>query len=59
MATISFNGMTMEFVLVEFMMDAQLKLEVATRLGRYSEQSLLDAYLRAHKEKFGSEFMSV
>jgi len=57
MADITFNGMTMDFSVVEFMMDSQLKSDVANQLKSYSEQSLLDAYLIAHKAKFGKEFL--
>ena len=58
MADITFNGITMEFSVVEFMMDEQLKQDVASKLETYSEQSLLDAYMSAHKEKFGKEFLT-
>jgi hypothetical protein len=57
MADITFNGMTMEFSVVEAMMDAELKETVASTLETYSEQSLLDAYRAAHREKFGKEFL--
>jgi hypothetical protein len=56
MADINFNGITMEFSVLESMMDAQLKQAVADGLETYSEQSLLDAYITAHREKFGKEF---
>ena len=46
MADITFNGITMEFSVVEFMMDEQLKQDVASKLETYSEQSLLDAYIQ-------------
>lgn len=57
MADITFNGMTMEFSVVEGMMDAEIKNAVETELGDYTEQSLLDTYMAAHKEKFGKEFL--
>ncbi len=57
MADITFNGMTMEFSVVEGMMDPDLKGSIATELGDFTEQSLLDAYMAAHKEKFGKEFL--
>ena len=56
MADITFNGITMEFSVLENLMDAQLKQEVTTTLESYSEQSLLNAYIAAHREKFGTEF---
>jgi len=59
MADITFNGMTMEFSVVECMMDSELKQDIVTKLESYSEQSLLDAYLPAHKEKFGKEFLTI
>jgi predicted phosphoribosyltransferase len=57
MTDITFNGMTMEFNVVENMMDAELKGVLLAKLGNPSEQELLDAYLIAHKEKFGSDFL--
>ena len=58
MTDITFNGMTMEFDIVAGRMDADLKLAVVARLGDgYNEQALLDAYLQAHKEKYGSAFL--
>lgn len=57
MADITFNGMTMEFSVVEGMMDAELKTAIAAELGEYTEQALLDAYMIAHKQKFGKEFL--
>lgn len=57
MADINFNGMTMEFSVVEGMMDPELKTRVQSRLGDYSEQTLLDAYMQAHKEAFGKDFL--
>jgi len=56
MADITFNGITMEFSVLEKLMDEQLKQEVAEKLEDYSEQSLLDAYIRAHREKFSKDF---
>ncbi len=57
MADITFNGMTMEFSVVESMMDAELKRDISANLPSYSEQALLDKYLTAHREKFGKEFL--
>ena len=57
MADITFNGMTMEYSVVEGMMDAGLKTAVETDLGDFTEQALLDAYMAAHKKKFGKDFL--
>ena len=57
MVDITFNGMTMEFDVVAGMMDAEVKAAVTETLGDCTEQELLDAYMKAHKEKFGSEFL--
>lgn len=57
MADITFNGMTMEFSVVEGMMDAELKTQIESVLEAFSEQELLDAYIAAHKEKFGKDFL--
>jgi len=56
-ADITFNGMTMEFNIVQFKMDAALKAEVEAGLPGCSEQALLDAYMAAHKERFGKDFL--
>ncbi len=57
MADITFNGMTMEFSVVEFMMDAETKAEIQNKNPGYSEQKLLDDYLVLHREKFGKDFL--
>jgi len=57
MADITFNGMTMEFSVVESMMDADTKTGIQSKNPGCSEQELLDAYLVLHKEKFGKEFL--
>lgn len=57
MADITFNGMTMEFDIVVGMMDADIKGALLEALGGCSEQELLDAYMTAHKEKYGGAFL--
>ncbi|MDH5219436.1 MAG: hypothetical protein OEX19_17150 [Gammaproteobacteria bacterium] len=57
MPDITFNGMTMEFSVIENMMDTELKNQLTTSLTDSSEQDLLDAYLLAHKDKFGTDFL--
>ena len=57
MADITFNGMTMEFSVVEFMMDAKTKAEIQSKNPGCSEQKILDDYLVLHKEKFGKDFL--
>lgn len=57
MADITFNGMTMEFSVVEGMMDTELKSIIESELGDFDEQALLDAYMTAHRDKFGKEFL--
>ena len=57
MADITFNGMTMEFDFVAAKMEADLKSEVAALMGDCTEQELLDTYMKAHKEKYGSDFL--
>ena len=57
MADITFNGMTMDFSVVENMMDAETKAAILSKTPNCSEQELLDAYLREHKEKFGKDFL--
>lgn len=57
MADITFNGMTMEFSVVEFMMDKEIKGEIEEVNPGITEQSLLDAYVVAHKVKFGKHFL--
>ena len=57
MADITFNGMTMEFGVVENMMDAETRAAILSKTPNCSEQELLDAYLLLHKEKFGNDFL--
>lgn len=57
MADITFNGMTMEYSVVESMMDSKLKDDVQSGLAEFTEQSFLDAYMEAHKLKFGKDFL--
>lgn len=57
MADITFNGMTMEFSVVENMMDADVKSEIEGANSFFTEQAFLDAYMLAHKEKFGENFL--
>lgn len=57
MPDITFNGMTLEFDVIAFKMDAALKAELQTTMPGASEQALLDAYLAAHRERFGKDFL--
>ena len=57
MVDITFNGMTMEFDVVAGMMDSELKALVMKQIGQCSEQELLDAYMKAHKDKYGTSFL--
>lgn len=57
MTDITFNGMTMEYSVVEKMMDPELKAELQSEVQTLSEQAFLDAYMLAHKEKYGKDFL--
>ena len=57
MVDITFNGMTMEFSVIENMMDTATKADIQSKNPNCSEQELLDAYLVLHKEKFGKDFL--
>lgn len=57
MADITFNGMTLEFGVIAFKMDATLKAELEVAMPGADEQALLDAYLAAHRERFGKDFL--
>lgn len=57
MADITFNGMTMAFDIVASLMDADIKIALMKNLGDCSEHDLLDAYMAAHKEKYGDTFL--
>jgi len=57
MVDITFNGMTMEFSVIESVMDSETKAYVQSKNPNCSEQELLDAYLVLHKEKFGKDFL--
>lgn len=55
MPDITFFGMTMEYSAIENMMDKELKEKILSTVS--DEQEIVDAYLIAHKEKFGSDFL--
>jgi len=57
MPDITFFGMTMEYSAVENMMDDQLKSEIVETIT--DEQDIIDAYIKAHKEKFGTDFLQM
>ncbi len=57
MVDVTFNGMTLEFDVIAFKMDPALKAEVQTAMPAASEQALLDAYMAAHRERFGKDFL--
>jgi len=57
MADITFNGMTMEFSVVENMMDEELKASIEKVSATNTEQSFLEIYMQKHKEKYGKEFL--
>jgi len=57
MADITFNGMTMEFSVVESMMDEELKARIEKVSATNTEQAFLDIYTQKHKEKYGKEFL--
>jgi len=55
MPDITFFGMTMEYSAIENMMDKELKTKISTTLT--DEQEIIDAYLKEHKNKFGTDFL--
>ena len=57
MTDVSFNGMTMEYRIVAFKMDRTLRVEIEQTLPDASKQDWLDAYMAAHKARFGKDFM--
>lgn len=57
MADVTFNGMTLEFDVIAFKMDAALQAELQAAMPGAAEQALLDAYLVAHRERFGKDFL--
>lgn len=57
MVDITFNGMTMEYSFVENKMDAEIKARLNSEMPSCSEQDLLDAYIQAHRAKYGKEFL--
>jgi len=57
MPDITFFGMTMEYSAIENNMDPEIKQEL---LKKYvDEQDIVDAYIAAHKEKHGSDFLQM
>jgi hypothetical protein len=57
MADITVNGITMEFSVVEKMMDPQLRAEVEATLPGKFKQALLEAYIAEHEARFGKAFL--
>lgn len=57
MADININGITMEYSVIENMMDAETKAQILTQNPNYSEQEILDSYIELHREKYGKEFL--
>ena len=57
MADITFFGMTMEFSAIENMMDPDIKAQIIANLS--DEQAIVDEYIKAHKEKFGTDFLQM
>lgn len=57
MPDITFYGMTMEYSAIESKMDEDLKSEIKKSIS--DEQAILDAYLVAHKDKFGTDFLQL
>ena len=55
MVDITFFGMTMEYSAIESMMDEELKQDILKTTS--DEQEVVDAYLEAHKAKFGTDFL--
>jgi hypothetical protein len=55
MPDITFFGMTMEYSAIENMMDETLKSKITETLS--DEQAIVDAYIKAHKEQFGTDFL--
>jgi hypothetical protein len=57
MTDITVNGITMEFSVVENLMDPELRAEVEATLPDQDVQTLLDAYIAAHEARFGKSFL--
>lgn len=57
MADININGITMEYSVIENMMDAETKAQILAKNPNYSEQEILDSYIELHREKHGKEFL--
>ena len=50
------NGQSVDFDWAVALMDRRLRAELQTELAPCSAQSFIDAYLVAHRVKFGEDF---
>lgn len=57
MTTVTLNDKTIDFDAAVNLMDDEIREDLNTRIGGCTEQEFMDAYVRAHAEKFdGEEF---
>ena len=53
---VNINGQEISYVAAEALMDDDIREELHRELAPCSEEEFLEAYCKAHKEKYGEEF---
>lgn len=54
---VTINGKNFEMEAVANLMDEEIRESLHSQLAPCTEQEFVDAYCKAHEEKFGEEFM--
>lgn len=53
---VNLNGQEISYAAAEALMDDDIREELHRELAPCSEEEFLEAYCKAHKEKYGEEF---
>ena len=53
---VNLNGQEISYAAAEALMDDDIREELHRALAPCSEEEFLEAYCKAHKEKYGEEF---
>lgn len=54
--TVKLNNEAVDFEEAVYLMDDEIREEVHRKMAPCSEQEFMDAYAKAHHEKYGEEF---
>jgi len=55
--TIEYNGKTFDFDAAVNLMDDEIREELSSAQDWESDQQFFDAYVKAHTDKFGADFI--